>query len=108
MNIDERRAQIYQQREFEKKWADILNPLTEDELVALNKMVVHRIKILNQLYALGSLNRLKIGDQVKWNGSDRIIRSGKIIRLNSKTASISIGDNEGYWRVSPQLLEKID
>ncbi len=108
MNIDERRAQIYQQREFERKWADILNPMTADELMELNKLVIQRIKILNQLYTLGSLNRLKIGDKVKWNGSDGIIRSGKIIRLNSKTASISIGDNKGYWRVSPQLLEKID
>ena len=108
MNIEERREQIFQEREFEKKWADLLNPMTEEELLSLNKMVVHRIKILNQLYALGSLNRLKIGDMVKWNGSDGITRSGKIIRLNSKTASISIGVNEGYWRVSPQLLEKID
>ncbi len=108
MNIDERRQQIYQQREFEKKWSELLNPMTEDELMLLNKMVVHRIKIMNQLYALGSLNRLKIGDKVKWDGSDGIVRSGKIIRLNSKTASILIGENEGYWRVSPQLLKKVE
>ncbi len=108
MNIEERRQQIYSQREFEKKWAELLNPMTEEELMSLNKMVVHRIKILNQLYALGSLNRLKIGDMVKWNGRDGVVRSGKIIRLNSKTASILIGENEGYWRVSPQLLEKIE
>jgi hypothetical protein len=30
------------------------------------------------------------------------------LRLNSKNFSIAIKENEGYWRVSPQLLEKIE
>ena len=65
MNIDERRAQIIHERELEKKWSPLLNPLTYDELEFINRMVIHRLKIMDRLTALGSLNRLQIGDNVK-------------------------------------------
>jgi hypothetical protein len=106
MNIEERRAELNQQRAFEKKWNDLLFPLSKKELIALNEMIVHRVRIMNRLDTLGSMSLLKIGDKVKWNGSDGNARTGTIVRLNSKTASVAV-ENEGQWRISPQLLEKI-
>lgn len=107
MNINERRAQIIQERELEKKWSPLLTPMTYDELEFLNRMVVHRLKIMDRLTALGSLNRLKVGDNVKWTGSDGRLHTGRIIRLNIKTASIIADNTSAQWRVSPDFLEKI-
>lgn len=107
MNIEETRAEINKQREFEKKWNDLLYPLSKNDLMALNQMIVHRVRIMNRLDTLGSMSLLKVGDEVKGNGSDGFTHSGIVVRLNSKTASVTV-ENEGHWRVSPQLLEKID
>jgi hypothetical protein len=87
------------------KFEPLLKELTQYELTILNKMVVDRIKLMHKAGALISMAGLRIGDRVSWNGSDGIARTGIIIRLNSKTASVNIGD-EGYWKVSPQLLRK--
>lgn len=107
MNIEERRQQIYQEREFDKKWASLLNPMTEEELRLLNNMVVQRIRMIGKLSAFEAMSRFKIGDKVKWKGNDGDFQTGEIIRLNSKTVSVRIdGDSEGYWTISPQLLEK--
>ena len=107
MNIDERRAQIIHGRELEKKWSPLLNPMSYDELEFLIRMVVQRLKIMDRLTALGSLNRLQIGDNVKWSGSDGRSYTGKIIRLNIKTASIIADNSSTQWRVAPDFLEKI-
>ena len=84
-----------------------IEKLTEKELSLLNKMVIHRFKLIGKAQALLAISRLKIGDKVWWDGKDGIIRRGIIIRLNHKTASVKIGE-EGYWQVSPQFLNKED
>lgn len=86
---------------FEKMILD----LKHHELQLLHEMVVARIKLVNKASALVSMSRLKIGDQVTWDGSDGEKLEGIIIRLNNKTASVKVS-NEGYWKVSPQLLSK--
>lgn len=88
-----------------RKFEPLLEGLSNHELTILNKMVVERIRLMHKAGALVYMSKLNIGDRVSWNGSDGIVRTGIIIRLNHKTASIKIGD-EGYWKVSPQLLRK--
>ena len=105
--MDERRAQIIHERELEKKWSQILNPLNADELEYLNGMIVHRLRIMDRLASLSTLSHLKIGDQVKWSGSDGRQHTGKIMRLNMKTATILADNSAAHWRVSPGYLEKI-
>jgi hypothetical protein len=88
-----------------QKFEPLLKGLTQYELTVLNKMVVDRIKLMHRAGALMSMASLHVGDLVSWKGKDGIARKGIIIRLNSKTASINTGD-EGYWKVSPQMLHK--
>lgn len=66
MNIDERRAQIVDQREFEKKWHQLLSELSKKELIELNKMIVFRVQLMNKLDNFGNMVKFKIGDVVKW------------------------------------------
>lgn len=90
-----------------RKFELMLKELSEHELIILNKMVVERIRLMHKAGALISMSKLNIGDRVSWVGSDGIVRTGIIIRLNNKTASVKVGA-EGYWKVSPQLLRKED
>ena len=88
-----------------RKLEPLLEKLTGYELTVLNKMVVERIRLINKAGALVYMSKLNIGERVSWDGSDGIVRSGVIIRLNRKTVSIKTGDKD-YWNVSPQLLRK--
>ncbi|MEO5641838.1 MAG: hypothetical protein ABIQ40_20675 [Bacteroidia bacterium] len=88
-----------------EKFEKLILDLKYHELFLLHEMVVARIKLINKASALVSMSRLKIGDRVSWDGRNGEKREGIIIRLNSKTASVKVGD-EAYWNVSPQLLKK--
>ena len=88
-----------------QKFEPLLKELSEHELIVLNKMVVERLRLMHKAGSLLHMTKFNVGDRVSWTGSDGIIRTGIIIRLNNKTASVKIGD-EGYWKVSPELLRK--
>jgi len=90
-----------------RKFEPLLGGLTYHELTVLNKMVVERIRLMHKADALVSMSKFHIGDCVSWDGKDGIVRTGIIIRLNNKTASVKIAD-EGHWNVSPQLLRKVN
>ena len=89
------------------KFALFIQDLTDKELSLLNKMVVDRNKMMRKAKTLFTLSALKIGDTVRWQGKDGMTYRGTIIRLNHKTASVRrAGDDEGWWKISPQLLTK--
>lgn len=88
-----------------RKFELLIKDLTEHELTILNQMVVERIRLMHKAVAIISMSKLNVGDRVSWMGSDGINRSGVILKLNHKTASVKIG-KDGYWNVSPQLLKK--
>ncbi len=88
-----------------RKFEPIISGLSYHELSILNRMAVHRMHTIHKAGTLVSMSNFNIGDRVSWDGSDGIKRTGIIIRLNHKTASVKIG-NEGYWNISPQLLRK--
>lgn len=88
-----------------RKFEPFLKDLTQHELVVLNKMVVERIRLMHKPESLISMTKFNTGDRVSWAGSDDTVHTGIIIRLNNKTASVKVGD-EGYWKVSPQLLRR--
>lgn len=88
-----------------RKFESMLKDLNGQELVVLNKMVVERIRLMNKAASLLHLTKFNVGDRVSWDGSDGVIKTGVIIRLNNQTASIKT-DEDGHWNVSPQFLRK--
>lgn len=88
-----------------QKFEILLKELSKRELVILNKMVVERLRLMHKAESLLHMTKFHAGDRVSWTGRDGIVRSGIIIRLNNKTASVKI-DDARYWKVSPQLLRK--
>jgi hypothetical protein len=91
--------------EIIRKFEPILNQLNLVELTVLNRMVVDRIRLVHKAGALMYMSKLNIGDHVSWDGSDGVVHTGIIIRLNQKTASVKT-TADGYWKVSPGLLRK--
>lgn len=88
-----------------KNIEQILNSLDRSELVAVNKMIIHRIKIMDDLYRLAQNSQFHPGQKVSWTDYSGIIRHGRIIRVNRKTISVmEDNDPEGIWKVSASLL----
>jgi hypothetical protein len=92
-------------REITRKLEDLINGLTFDELVIVNRMSANRIRLMHKAGALYHMAQFNVGDTVYWKGNDGTHRSGEIIRLNQKTISIKTKE-QGQWNVSPQLLSK--
>ncbi len=88
-----------------KKWEPILEDLNYFDLHVLNTMIVNRMRMIRQTGTVMTMSKFNIGDMVSWYGNDEVRRTGKIIKMNSKSVSVLI-NNQGYWNVSPELLNK--
>ena len=91
-----------------QKIEQLLNSLDRSELIAVNKMVIHRIKIIDDLYRLAMNSQFQPGQKVSWKDHDGNIHLGIVVRVNSKTISVKEeGDKEGIWKISAGLLTRI-
>jgi len=90
-----------------QKIEQLLNSLDRSELIAVNKMVIHRIKIIDDLYRLARNSQFQAGQKVSWKDYDGNTHMGIVVRVNSKTISVKEeGDNEGIWKISAGLLTR--
>ena len=90
-----------------KEIEELLNKLTRKELVMVNRAVLKRVKLMDDLERLKSNAAFFPGDRVSWSDKQGYLRTGRVIRINTKTISIEEdGDPEGIWRVSAKLLTK--
>jgi len=48
---------------------------------------------------------LKVGDQVQFDAKSRGVKTGILIKKNSKTFQVLVGSTT--WKVSPTLLKKV-
>ena len=83
--------------------ADAIRLLSEEELIYLNRLIVDRLKLLNQARSTVMLSRFSVGDRVSFSSSNGDRKSGVVTRLNKKTASV-ITDNGQRWNVHPGFL----
>lgn len=81
-----------------------IKDLSEEELRYLNRLIVERLKLISQEKSTRSLSRFNLGEFVQFTNSDGHLKTGRIVRLNKKTASILTSDGQ-HWKVSPGLLQ---
>lgn len=85
----------------------MLNKLTRKELVMVNRAVLKRVKLMDDLERIKSNAAFFPGDRVSWSDKQGYLHTGRVIRINTKSISIEEdGDPEGIWRVSAKLLTK--
>jgi hypothetical protein len=87
---------------------EAVNKLDENDLRFLNRLIVDRINFLAHHKRRDQLMRFFPGDRVRFKTPDGEEKTGTVIRVNQKTLSVSTGDNEGWWKISPGLVIKTE
>lgn len=83
-----------------------LRHMGEEDLRFINRLVVERLKLLSQAKSTAQLAQFAAGDRVQFTTQWGDLKSGVVLRLNQKTASLRTDEGEN-WKVSPSLLRKV-
>jgi hypothetical protein len=83
--------------------AEAIRRMNEDDLRFLNRLIVERLKLINQARSTTMLAQFSLGDRVSFPMTSGERKTGIIIRLNKKTASICTEDGQ-HWNVHPGFL----
>lgn len=83
--------------------AEAIRKWSEDDLRYLNRLIVERLKLIHQARSTVMLANFNVGDRVRFPTGAGDEKTGVIIRLNKKTASIAT-DDEHRWNVHPGFL----
>ena len=83
--------------------AEAIRKLNEDDLRYLNRLIVERLKLIQQARSTIMLANFSLGDRVKFPVGPAEEKTGVIVRLNKKTASIATADGQ-HWNVHPAYL----
>ena len=82
-----------------------IDGLTEPELVDLNRRIVERLRLLQQMRAHKQMLAFKVGDRVAFRADGRGTVEGMLTRYNRKSVTV-ITDDGQQWNVSPALLSR--
>ena len=82
-----------------------IDNMTEDELLALNRRVIVRLKLIQQHNTLNSMIKFEVGQRVSFDPDGRM-RTGILIKFNPKTVVVLTDDGQ-RWKVSPQLIRHL-
>ena len=82
-----------------------IDHLTEDELLALNRRVISRLKLIQQHSTLNSMIKFEVGQRVSFDPDGRV-RTGILIKFNPKTVVVLTDDGQ-RWKVAPQLIRHL-
>ena len=82
-----------------------IDRLTETELVDLNRRVVERLRLLQQMRAHKQMLEFRIGDRVAFRADGPGPVEGMLTRYNRKSVTV-ITDDGHHWNVAPSLLTR--
>ena len=82
-----------------------IDGLTEPELVDLNRRIVERLRLLQQMRAHKQMLAFKVGDRVAFQADGRGAVEGMLTRYNRKSVTV-ITDDGHQWNVAPGLLTR--
>ena len=83
----------------------IIDSLTEQELVDLNRRIVERLRMLHQMHAHVRMLEFTIGERVSFQTDQHKSIEGRLVRYNKKSVTI-VTDDGDRWTVSPGFLRK--
>ncbi len=86
--------------------AEAIWRMNEEDLRFLNRLIVERLRLIGQARSTAMLARFSVGDRVGFQSGSGERKTGVIIRLNRKTASIATDDGQ-QWNVHPAYLSSI-
>ncbi len=83
-----------------------ITTLNEDELLALNRQIVARLKYLQQKRTDERMIEFHVGDRVCFEPEGQPAQFGVLVRHNRKTVTV-LTDGGAQWNVSPALLHRV-
>lgn len=86
--------------------AEAIRRMGEEDLRYLNRLIVERLNLLGQARSTVMLAKFSVGDRVSFQSSTGERKTGIIVRLNKKTASIATDDGQ-HWNVAPGFLTAV-
>jgi len=87
--------------------AETIRRMGEEDLRYLNRLIVERLKLIAQARSTAMLARFSVGDRVSFQSHTGEQKTGTIVRLNKKTASITTDDGQ-QWNVHPGYLSAVE
>ena len=82
-----------------------IKKLSEEDLIFLHEVITERLKLMAQAKSTLLMADFHPGERICFQGTDGLIKTGTILRLNKKTASIRTDDGH-WWNVHPGLLKR--
>jgi hypothetical protein len=83
-----------------------IDQLTEAELIDLNRRIVERLRLLQQMRAHATMLKFSLGDRVTFETDDGQAVVGILVRYHKKTVSV-VTDDGHRWNVSPRFLRSV-
>ena len=83
-----------------------IDGLDEEELIHLNRRIVERVRLLQQMHAHLQMGEFQIGDRVHFDLPGRPAVTGVLTRFNRKTVTV-ISDQGIQWNVTPAVLKRV-
>jgi hypothetical protein len=80
-----------------------IDRLSEPDLIDLNRRIVERLRVLQQLRAHKNMLEFSVGQRVRFRTNARVVE-GVLTRYNRKTVTVITEAGE-HWNVAPSLLE---
>lgn len=82
----------------------VLDRLTEDELVQLNRIVVACLRLMQDIRSHEQMINLRVGQRVQFTSTSGQLIRGTLAKHKRKSVSV-VCDDGTQWRVSPSLLQ---
>jgi hypothetical protein len=92
----------------QKTAEEVIDSLSLEDLRYLNRLIVERINHLVRFERGMQLLKFSPGDRVRFMSSHGEEMEGTVMRVNQKTVSVSTGEADRWWRISPALLTRIE
>jgi hypothetical protein len=83
-----------------------ITQLSEQDLIALNRQIVERLRFIQQTRAHAKMLEFRVGDRVCFEPDGRPTLLGVLVRYNKKTVTVVTEGGE-QWNVAPSLLRRV-
>ena len=87
--------------------AEAIRRLAEEDLLYLNHLIVERLKLISQARSTSLMAAFGPGDRVEFKDQTGERKTGAVIQLHKKTASIRTDDGQ-LWKVHPAYLRRLN
>ncbi len=84
-----------------------IEEFTEEELHHLNRLIVERLRLMQQVRAHRAMTQFRVGQRVRFTSNTGQFITGVLTKYNRKSVTV-VTDQGSTWTVSPSFLQAVD